>query len=118
MLGLEELSNRRAGGDRWHRTRGEDQERLVQNRQARRTDGKNAGNLANRPWLHNPNHPPSNNETDPIWPGFGFAPEPSGVTACTEVLVSASSLTQSGELRWQPKGTKGDGKPVRWEGLV
>src|ERR1700732_1441292 len=51
--GFEELSNRR-GGDRGHRISRENQERSVHNRQARRTDGQDAGDLAKPPWLHNP----------------------------------------------------------------
>src|ERR1035438_9410713 len=46
--GFEELSNR-GGSDRWHRTGGEDQEGTIQTRQARRTDGEDAGDLASRP---------------------------------------------------------------------
>jgi hypothetical protein len=39
-------------------------------------------------------------------------------SARTEVLISASSLTQSREYTMAAEGTKDDGKPVCWEGLV
>ena len=37
-------------------------------------------------------------------------------SARTEVFTSASSLTQSGEITVEAESTKGDGKPVYWEG--
>ena len=45
--------------------------------------------------LHDPNHPPSNNETDPIWPGFGFAPEPFSVRVLVHGIKSLLQAADS-----------------------
>ena len=57
---------------------------------------------------------PGQNNPDRSEGPWGRAARP----ARTEVLTSASSLTQSREYTMAAESTKDDGKPVRWEGLV
>jgi transposase-like protein len=75
MLGLKSFRTA-AVVDRCHRTGRENQERPVQNRQARRTVSDDTEDLAKLPWLHNPNPLIRQNElSTPTY--LEIAPEPS-----------------------------------------
>ena len=77
VAGTEEFQNV-SGHHQRHRVGGKDQERAVQDRQALRTHGNNAGNLAGRPGCLSRLLLIDEADTTDCRPRPRFAPEPSG----------------------------------------
>jgi len=57
-------------------------------------------------------------DRDSITRSGARAPGVKRKTACTEVLISTSSLTQSRECTVKAESAKDNGKPDYWAGLV
>jgi len=108
MLGLK--SFRTAGdSDRRHRAGRQNQEGTIQSRQARRTDGKDAGDLASRPCRIIRITCQSANETDPIW---------SGLRICTR--ARNRDCLQADSSGWPLRAARraSDDRPVRHSALL